>query len=62
MTKSEEGSEEVVCLEPGDHPVSGDGGGIHVTTNKNNAEHGRETKDSSQQDDNDHDVVAPDVE
>ena len=61
MTKPEEGGEKVVCLEPSDHSVSGDGGGVHAKESKDNAYNEAEPKNGSQQDDNDHNVVAANI-
>ena len=61
LTKPEEGGEEVVGLEPCDHPVCGHGSRVHAKESKNDAYHEAKPKNGSQQDDNDHDVVAPNV-
>ena len=61
MTEPKVGCEEVVGLEPGDHPVCGDGGGVHTKESKNNADHEAKPKHGRQQDDNDHDVVTDNV-
>jgi len=61
LTKPEEGGEKVVCLEPSDHSVGGDGGGVHAKESKNNAYNEAKPKNGSQQDDNDHNVVAANI-
>jgi len=62
LAEPEEGSEEVVGLKPGDHPVCDDVVGVHPTYSKNDTYQSRETKNSSHQDDNDHDVIATNVD
>ena len=61
LAEPEEGGEEVVGLEPRDHPVSGDGGGVHTKESKNDTYHETKTKNGSQKEYKDHNVVAPNV-
>ena len=61
MTEPEEGGEKVVSLEPCDHSVSGDGGGIHAKDSQGDTDQASKAKNGSKQDDKDHDVVATNI-
>ena len=61
LAEPKEGGEEVVGLEPRDHPVSGDGSGVHAKESKNNAYNEAKAKNGSQQDYNDHNMVAANI-
>ena len=61
LTEPEEGGEKVVSLEPCDHSVSGDGGGIHAKDSQDDTDQGSKAKKGGKQDDKDHDVVATNI-
>ena len=61
LTEPEEGGEKVVSLEPCDHSVSSDGGGVHAKKRQCDTYQEAQSEDGSRQNDNDHDVIATNV-
>merc|ERR1712106_1092926 len=61
LTESEEAGEKVIGLEPCDHSVSSDGGGVHAKKSQCDTYQEAQSEDGSRQDDNDHDVIATNV-
>jgi len=61
LTESEEAGEKVIGLELCDHSVGVDGGGVHAKESQCDTYQEAQTKNCSQQDDNDHDVIATNV-
>jgi len=61
LAESEEGSENTVSIAAGENLVSGDGGRVHPKHVQDDADEDTNSQDCSKEDDNDHDVVPPNV-